>query len=80
LMSGCFKLIYFWAMRDSHQGEADPLDSKLRNAKETSGALERLEFLATADGISRTLDGHNVCESRSGRGGAEEDKVGRNAF
>lgn len=64
----------------SHDGEANPLDSYLRDAQEAGGALEGTNLLAARDVATRLRQGQDVAELGVGASDAEENEVGRDAL
>ena len=56
------------------------MGAELKDTEQSCSALKGAELLATADGNARRRDGQNVGEAGSGGSGAQQDKVGRDAF
>lgn len=65
---------------DSHGSEAQPLCSELGNTKQARSTFKCLQLSAAANGVARRRHGKDVGKAGSGRSGAQQDKVGRNAF
>jgi len=64
----------------SHKSKADPLHAKLGNSQQACQALKCFDMLAASDIPSRRFRGEDVSETCRGRGGAKENKVGRDAL